>query len=148
MKINIAIKLIIACFSYFNFYGQNLEIHKWKHRIVIIKASEIDSNTSQKQLQEFRNSTRELIDRKIVMYKITGDKFQYIDYSNSKLNHSGKISETLTKRVLNKNIKFEVLLIGLDGGIKLQQKKVLIKEKLFEIIDSMPMRQAELKKRG
>ncbi|MFL1011289.1 DUF4174 domain-containing protein [Flavisericum labens] len=148
MKINIAIKLIIACFSYFNFYGQNLETHKWKHRIVIIKASEIDSNTSQKQLQEFRNSTRELIDRKIVMYKITGDKFQYIDYSNSKLNHSGKISETLTKRVLNKNIKFEVLLIGLDGGIKLQQKKVLIKEKLFEIIDSMPMRQAELKKRG
>ena len=38
------------------------------------------------------------------------------------------------------------LLIGLDGGIKLRQNSILTKEKLFAIIDGMPMRRRELKK--
>ena len=39
---------------------------------------------------------------------------------------------------------FEVILIGLDGGEKLRQTKVLETDKLFAIIDGMPMRRSEI----
>lgn len=45
-----------------------------------------------------------------------------------------------------KKSDFRVLLIGLDGGKKLDQTKMLSVKKLFNIIDSMPMRQAEIQK--
>ncbi|MDP5094209.1 MAG: DUF4174 domain-containing protein, partial [Polaribacter sp.] len=44
-----------------------------------------------------------------------------------------------------KNTPFKVMLIGLDGGIKLAQSTVLSKEKLFAIIDGMPMRKREIR---
>ena len=38
------------------------------------------------------------------------------------------------------------MLIGLDGGIKLEQIQILSAEKLFAIIDGMPMRKREIRK--
>jgi hypothetical protein len=42
---------------------------------------------------------------------------------------------------------FKVVLIGLDGGIKLQKNGQLTPEELFGTIDSMPMRRAEMNKK-
>ena len=53
----------------------------------------------------------------------------------------------LTEEVLNEKEDFEVILIGLDGGIKLQRTELLTKEDLFKITDSMPMRRDELTKK-
>jgi len=39
---------------------------------------------------------------------------------------------------------FEILLIGLDGGVKLRQDEVIDTETLFARIDAMPMRRQEL----
>jgi hypothetical protein len=39
----------------------------------------------------------------------------------------------------------EIVLIGLDGGVKLRQNEFLGCEDLFAIIDGMPMRRRELK---
>ncbi|MDZ7613823.1 MAG: hypothetical protein U5K51_09060 [Flavobacteriaceae bacterium] len=47
------------------------------------------------------------------------------------MNDSGKISGNLTKKILNDKENFEVILIGLDGGIKLQQTEILTKEEIF-----------------
>ena len=136
--------IIIGCSSLMNLNGQNLKKHKWENRILIVKTSDIKSKKYQEQLKEFRNSVDELNDRKIILYKITRDNFVLIDYKNSELNNSGKISENITENILDKKENFEVILIGLDGGIKLQQTEILIKEDLFKIIDSMPMRRDEL----
>ncbi|WP_345165985.1 DUF4174 domain-containing protein [Algibacter aquimarinus] len=38
----------------------------------------------------------------------------------------------------------ELLLIGLDGGIKLRQSKMLYCKDLFSVIDVMPMRKSEI----
>lgn len=135
---------MIGCSSLFNLNAQNLKEHEWKNRIIIVKSSDIKSKKYREQLKEFRNSIEELIDRKFILYKITGDDFVLIDYENSKLNNSGKISGKLTEKVLNEKEDFEVILIGLDGGIKLQRTELLTKENLFKITDSMPMRRDEL----
>ena len=40
--------------------------------------------------------------------------------------------------------KFTLLLIGKDGGEKLRSTKPVKTEAIFKLIDSMPMRQAEM----
>ena len=49
------------------------------------------------------------------------------------------------KNILDQNNDFEVILIGLDGGIKLRQDQTLLKQDLFRIIDAMPMRRNEIR---
>ncbi|OHX63799.1 hypothetical protein NH26_24710 [Flammeovirga pacifica] len=46
--------------------------------------------------------------------------------------------------LFDKRKDFEVVLIGLDGGVKLRQSTILSKKALYDKIDSMPMRRAEL----
>jgi hypothetical protein len=41
---------------------------------------------------------------------------------------------------------FTFILIGKDGGIRLRSAKVIPKEQLFALIDTMPMRQDEIKR--
>ena len=117
-----------------------MKVKLWKRQsFVHVKAKQY-----QQQLKEFRNSDEDLIDRKIILYKVTGADFELIDYENSELNNSGKISGQLSETVLNKKENFEVILVGLDGGLKLQQTEILTKEDLFGIIDVMPMRRDAL----
>jgi hypothetical protein len=47
----------------------------------------------------------------------------------------------------NFNSEFEVKLIGLDGSVKNKETAVINPQKVFDLIDSMPMRRQELKKR-
>ena len=136
--------IIIGCSSLMNLNGQNLKKHKWENRILIIKTTDIKSIKYQEQLSEFKYSSEELIDRKLIFYKVTGDDFVLINHENSELNNSGKISKNLTEKILNEKENFEVILIGLDGGIKLRQTEILIKEDLFKIIDAMSMRRNEI----
>ena len=43
---------------------------------------------------------------------------------------------------------FLFVLVGKDGGVKLRSTKVVERRRLYEIIDAMPMRQGEMKRRG
>ena len=126
-------------------YGQDLEKHQWKNRVLIVKTLDVQSKKYNNQLKEFRNSTEALINRKLILYKIVEDDFTLTNYNNSRLNSFGKVSGKLAESILNAKENFEVILIGLDGGIKIQQTKVLTKENLFNTIDAMPMRRNEIK---
>ena len=53
---------------------------------------------------------------------------------------SGIISTEEKNQLFHMNTHFEVILIGLDGYIKLQQNEVISAKNLFAIIDAMPMR--------
>jgi hypothetical protein len=139
--------IMMGCTPFMNLNGQNLEKHTWKNRILLVKTSDSTSEKYQEQVTEFRNSDDELIDRKFILYKIIGDDFELIDFSNSELNDSGKIVGKPVGMMLNDTENFEVILIGLDGGIKLQQTEVLKKDALFAIVDAMPMRRSELSRK-
>ena len=71
-----------------------------------------------------------------------------IDFANPEVIDSGKIQGKQIGKILNDKEDFEVILIGLDGGIKLQQTEVLKKEALFNIVDAMPMRRNELNRKN
>ena len=138
--------IMIGCTSFVNVTAQNLEKHTWKNRILLVKTSDSSSAIYREQIKEFSNSSEELKVRKFVLYKIINDHFEMIDFTNPELIDSGKIQGKQIGKSLNDKDNFEVILIGLDGGIKLQQTKVLTKEALFNIVDAMPMRRSELNK--
>ena len=145
MRIAKIIFLLISCFTFMNTSAQDLDTHTWNNRIVIIKASSVASNNYQAQLKQFEDATDEMIARKFVLYTILGEDVSFINYEDSTKNKVGKLTEDLAK-ILNQKHNFEILLIGLDGGIKRSETEVLTKNDLFEIVDAMPMRRSELRK--
>ncbi|MEM6685296.1 MAG: DUF4174 domain-containing protein [Bacteroidota bacterium] len=124
--------------------AQDLAQHEWKHRILIIKADKSESSMVQKQLKEFNAVSNEMRARKLVVYHITGDNYTFLDFKNTQ-NDVGKVHGDLAN-VLKDKHDFEVILIGLDGGVKLRQTNILSQQALFDKIDSMPMRRSELRK--
>jgi len=142
----ILFKIIVCIIGFLSLgsYGQHLKKHKWENRILIVKTSNIPSEKYENQFKEFQNSSTELKERKFIIYRIIKDEFTSTNYLTNK-NSSGKVSKEMKNKIFNVNENFEVILIGLDGNIKLQKNEIITKENLFSRIDSMPMRKYELK---
>lgn len=117
---------------------QDLSQYRWQNRLLVIVSHQENHPMIQKQLQEVKNHQQELEERRLLTIVMTPEKYQvqtddkqWISGSNYSNYQSGKT--------------FEVLLIGLDGGIKQRESDVFTAGKLISIIDSMPMRQAEMR---
>ncbi|WP_320554749.1 DUF4174 domain-containing protein [Winogradskyella aquimaris] len=126
-------------------FAQNLKDHQWQHRVLVVKSLSEKSEQLHEQLKAFENSEAALKERKLVLYKITADSLSYVDYADSTKNYSGKVSRNFAESNLKDHMDFEIILIGLDGTIKFQQDHLLTKDKLFSIIDAMPMRKNEIR---
>jgi len=56
-------------------------------------------------------------------------------------------TDTLRRRFRVPDDAFQVILVGLDGGEKLRESAPVTRERLFQVIDGMAMRQRELRER-
>lgn len=142
------VSTLIGFFILTNLNGQNLNEHQWKNRVLIIQAPNESLTTYQNQLVEFIHVDKEFKERKLVVYKIIGNQYKMTDYQNGRSDHSWNTLTKSFRNILDGKNRFKVILIGLDGGNKLEQTTILKKEELFRIIDSMPMRMEELRIRG
>ena len=127
--------------------AQELKKHQWKNRVVLIVAQNEDSKEYQQQIAEFNALHKELRERKLLTYLILPLRYTIINYPVNPEKNEWISSSTLFDKFAGENIDFKVLLIGLDGGIKLQKNGLLTAEELFGTIDPMPMRRAELNKK-
>lgn len=125
--------------------AQDLEKHRWENRILIIQTADKESMEYKRQVEEITDSIEELKERRIVLYQIFDRKYRYTDFQKPTNDESWRSFEKSKLRELKKSHPFKIVLIGLDGGIKLEQTKFLKKEDLFDLIDSMPMRKMELR---
>lgn len=118
-------------------FGQNLEKHQWKSRVLLILSKNENNNQFKEQIAQFTNETA-LEERKLVRYSVFPES--YI------LNKKRMNSSTLFQKYINGKETFAVVLIGLDGAVKLAQSKPINVQDLFRVIDSMPMRQSEIRR--
>lgn len=123
--------------------AQDLKIHEWKDRLLLVISKSEKDTLFQKQINVLEEKQSELQDRKLVVYSITDEAYKTGFKSQEKWTKSTMLFDSFNPR---KN-PFKILLIGLDGDIKLEQKELLSIEKLFNTIDSMPMRRTELSTR-
>jgi hypothetical protein len=111
-----------------------LESLKWKNRILII-------NQDEATVKKFKDKMDAVQDRDIIIF--------YIDQEAlSSFPKNIMVSkESLVKYYDIKLEGTESILIGKDGGIKLRKQSAAPKE-IFDLIDSMPMRQSEMRKKS
>lgn len=116
-------------------YSQNIVPHQWKSRVIVISGTAENSDKVEKQFKDFQTKKEALLERKLVIYKCFKSTCTYYDW----------ISEPKEIQLKTKSENFEIKLYGLDGGDKFLSEKPITSKQIFDLIDSMPMRQSEIR---
>ena len=123
-------------------YSQYLTNHKWENRLVLVLVDDTNNNNYQKQIKKFKDHSERMQERKLLVYHITPETFK-LGLKVEKWQKS-KTDYALYKE---RDGQPEIILIGLDGGIKLRATEFLSTRKLFATNDAMPMRMQEMRKK-
>lgn len=123
-------------------FSQDLKKHQWESRVLLIFTDDKNADKFKNQIKILSENKKGLKERKLVVYQFTKNEF------TTNFNEVWSSSNSLFKKIVNNKDSFKVILLGLDGGIKLEQDRILSPEKLFTIIDGMPMRKNELKRKN
>ncbi len=110
----------------------NMEQLRWHSRVVLLFTSDPSSSEMQKQQQMLEGAERDLAERDVKVYEVTGSSAQ---------------ERALRSQFGVEKLSFAVVLVGKDGGRKLRKTKPVGPSELFALIDSMPMRKAEINRR-
>ena len=119
--------LLICLLTFFNAKAQNLDKYLWKNRVILIFENTNGSEQAIKQKSMFAKETTKMDDRAIILLK--GNNELKLDLGFKK-DFQG------------------VVLIGKDGGVKFSGDFLVKPETLFSLIDGMPMRKAEIRRKG
>ena len=105
--------------------GFELSRYLWKNRIILTFADDEDHPDLKKLKVEMKENNCEILNRDLLHFHFSKE---------------GKTGKITTKN----DQSFRILLIGKDGGIKHESNRSVSLIQLFELIDSMPMRQDEM----
>ncbi|MFV8280972.1 DUF4174 domain-containing protein [Christiangramia marina] len=134
--------LIIIIFYGMTSTAQDLQSYKWENRIIVVYSTKSELDLLTNQFDVLTKEPNKLSERKLLLIHASKDRYRTVfpgesAWINSSLNEDLRIAP---------DTGFEIFLIGLDGGIKLRQQEIVQTEKLFRLIDGMPMRRAEIRK--
>ena len=116
-------------------YLESINQLKWDSRIILVRP--IDN--LEEILLDLKMADQEIVDRHINWFVIS--------QSGIYTNYERNIADSFKKEIFDKYFSidgFNVVLIGKDGGVK-ERAKNLNLNSIFDLIDSMPMRQNEMK---
>ncbi len=133
--------LVIMILNSSGIKAQDLAGHKWENRLVLILTDQTDNENYRKQVEELKYHLDGVNERKILVYHITPESIK-----QGLMDEKWQKAETDYARYKKTDSLPEILLIGLDGGIKLRANEFLSAQKLFTTIDSMPMRRQEMER--
>ncbi len=105
--------------------GFELSRYLWKNRIILTFAEDEDQSDLIRLKAEMKENDCEILNRDLLHFHFSND------------HKIGNLTTTNDK-------SFRILLIGKDGGIKYESNRSVFLIQLFELIDSMPMRQDEM----
>ena len=125
----------------------DLDDLRWKNRLVLIVTGSENISFLKQQSEIFSDLQIELEERKLLLIDVRGDRYRILEASSELfLEDQWIIDDSIYKRYSQGLHTDEIILIGLDGGVKLRQSTTLQAEALFALIDGMPMRRAEMRK--
>ena len=105
--------------------GIELNQYLWKNRIILTFGDDQDHPDLIRLKAEMKENNCGILNRDLLHFNFSND---------------GKIGNHTTAN----DQSFRILLIGKDGGIKYESNRSVSLIHLFELIDSMPMRQDEM----
>jgi hypothetical protein len=117
---------------------------QWKNRLLLIFAPDVNDEFFQKLQGEIIAQKAGVEDRDLVVFEI-------FERGQSRMNTAHLDQEavdSIRKRLAVPQSTFRVILIGKDGGMKLERDDQVGLEEIFERIDSMPMRKNEMRQKN
>jgi hypothetical protein len=123
-----------------------LSAYRWTHRLLVVYVPETESG--QAMLRTFRASLddrmQDVLARDLLIVPV-GDLPRPGEALRPAVDLGARERSDVRRRFGLQSREAQLLLIGKDGGIKARQSgAVLDLERIFELIDSMPMRRAEM----
>ncbi len=140
MYLNKLLLIISLLLNSPSFFAQDLETLRWKNRILVLEAEDDNNPDLLEQINVFRKLKPEFEDRKLLIFKNTNEGCNQLEWESLRAFQARSWNCGRIKRD-----GFQVKLIGLDGSVKLARTRPLKPAKIFELIDRMPMRKAELR---
>ena len=114
---------------------------QWENRILIVIANQESDSLVTEQVSNFEDSEEGFKERDLITFFLFKN-------GASRLNEQ-PLHPSSTEEILEKygsgQPDFRLLLIGKDGSVKLQKDTPVFVEDIFGLIDSMPMRQREMR---
>jgi hypothetical protein len=116
---------------------------QWKKRLLLLFAAESGQPNFQRLANEISSRQTDVDDRDLVVFEILESETSRMNRSRIEPQKAASIREQFG---IAPN-SFTVILVGKDGGIKLKRNDQVRLEEIFRLIDSMPMRQDEIRQK-
>ena len=147
IKSFIALTLLIGLFSGAalgeDTVSVDLNAYQWKNRLLLLFAASEEDQAYLTLKKEIDRQAMEVKDRDILVFYVLERGENRLDQEHL----SPDQALFLKKRLSGPPGRFTIVLIGKDGGEKIRQESPVDLKEIFAIIDSMPMRQQEMKKK-
>jgi hypothetical protein len=118
----------------------DLDSLRWKHRILLLFSPSESDSSFRLQKQDLASRAQEVIERDLMVLEI-------LEHGESRALDrilSEKTAEGIRSGFGVRPGRFQVLLIGKDGGVKLRSERPVTVQDILGLIDSMPMRRQEM----
>jgi len=120
-----------------------IEKHQWQNRVLLV-FSTLENENTEMQITELMNQKDELLERDLILYQIDEKSINEL-ISNNEIEYSSRLVYEYYRVPQS---EFRVILIGKDGGNKLSKNQYIEPSYIFDLIDSMPMRQSEMRRKN
>lgn len=117
---------------------------KWQNRVLLVFEPVQDSAYPSEFDHQLTTQLCGLQDRDLIVVRVPASTDVPIDSKPETSDHS----MSLRQRYSVSGDAFSVILIGKDGGEKLRSDERVNLGEIFALIDTMPMRRAEMRERG
>lgn len=119
----------------------SMDEYEWSHRPLVV----FSTDSEHRELRERIGAAwSDFVDRDMVLVWVEGERVEVRDGSKKAIFGSSAAES------LRRDFRIEahsVFLVGKDGGVKSQGDATVELARIFELIDSMPMRQQEMSER-
>ena len=126
-----------------NAMPMDLDQFQWKNRLLFLFAPDDENLIFQKFQNEIKSQAAEVEDRDLVIFEV-------LEKGLSRMNRTQlerQVADSMRNRFKAPRQKFTLILVGKDGGTKLKHHAQTRLKEVFELIDSMPMRQKEMRQK-
>ena len=111
----------------------------WKKRVVLVFAPGSQDSGLQQQEAELATDRAGMSERDMTVIRVLADGGMSVDG----VRHDDTAASYYQRFGIHRD-EFKVVLVGKDGGVKLERDSPVTTTELFSLIDSMPMRRDEM----
>lgn len=139
-----ALILLCSLLFFMDATAQDLNTFRWKNRVLLLFTPDDENPVFQRQIGMLREETEEMEDRQLITIFVAPDG----DLENTQQFTKAELSEYYYEFFGVDDRLFTLILVGLDGSEKYRSiGRAIAPGLLYNIIDEMPMRRAQLRRR-